>query len=75
MELTLAALRGLGGFFLEFFMNPVYRPRLPEGVRAVEMFKTENGKWQLNIEGKPILKTDDLAILERIVEHYYERSA
>lgn len=56
-------------------MNKVYRKRLPEGVKAVEFFETTDGKWQLNIEGKPVLKTDDIAALERIAENYYARSA
>jgi hypothetical protein len=56
-------------------MNPVYRPRLPEGVKPIEIFKTEDGKWQLNVEGRPTLKTDDIDIIDRIAEMYYERSA
>ncbi|NDF37163.1 MAG: hypothetical protein EB156_05185 [Euryarchaeota archaeon] len=59
----------------EFFMDPVYRRRLPEGVKHIEIFKTKDGKWQLNVEGKPILKTDDVNIIDRISEMYYARSA
>ena len=71
--------RKTAGVFLRYAqgvsMNQVYRKRLPEGVKAVEFFETTDGKWQLNIEGKPVLKTDDIAILERIAENYYARSA
>jgi len=56
-------------------MEPVYRRRLPEGVKPIEIFRTKDGKWQLNVEGKPTLKTDDVNIIDRIAEMYYARSA